>query len=180
MSDYTDPVQKALEKARQRGQTVVDQPSGIAPHVADPFNSQSPKIPIPYNSFPASRSAQAFEYQQMSGPDTMSLHSALPPEKQAEYAEAMLKQQIEQNNLRFEREMEKEAHKVSRSRLLVLSLVKMVKWSLIVLLAGLVSLISVLAVTGWKAGSLSDTSILNAIVNFLATVIGALATSSTI
>ena len=110
----------------------------------------------------------------------MSLHSALPPEKQAEYAEAMLKQQIEQNNLRFEREMEKEAHKVSRSRLLVLSLVKMVKWSLIVLLAGLVSLISVLAVTSWKAGSLSDTSVLNAIVNFLATVIGALATSSTI
>lgn len=97
----------------------------------------------------------AFQYQPLSDPTNQSLHASLPPDKQAELAEKMLLQQIEQNRKRFEQEMQKEDHKVKRSRMLVMTGVKIFKWLFIVLVAAFAGLVIVLGVTGWKAGSLS-------------------------
>lgn len=178
MSDYTDPTQRALEKARERGLIVTDEPSGLSPSNPDPFNNPRPRIPIAYNANPRMQRDQAFPYQPLTGPDTTSLHAALSPEKQAEYAEQMLKQKIEQDNARFMREMQNEDHKVSRSRMLLFTLLKIAKWITIIFVFCFVGLVVVLGVTGWKAGSLSDTTLLNTIVNFFGTLLGAFVSNS--
>lgn len=173
-----DPAQRALEKARERGLIVTDEPSGLSPSNPDPFRGSSSRIPVPYNASPTRRFDSSFATQPLSGPDTSSLHAALPIEKQAELAEALIKQQIEHNNQRFEREMQKEDQRTHRSRLMVFSMVGIAKWVAIIFCIGFVFLVGILGITGWKAGTLSDTSILTGIVNFFGTIIGALASNS--
>lgn len=171
--DYMDPAQRALQKGRERGLIVTDEPSGISPSNPDPFGTR-PRIPLPYNANPRMQRDQAFTYQPLSGSETTSLHASLPADKQAEYAEALLKQQIEQNNARFQREMDKEDHKVSRSRALLKTGIRVIGWLTVIFALAFIGIVTVLGVTGWKAGSLSDTTILNGIVNFFGTMIGAI------
>ena len=180
MSDFKDPTQVALEKARERGLLVTDEASGVAPHNPEPFRSQQGRVPLAYNTNPRLQRENAFQYQPLSDPTNQSLHASLPPDKQAELAEKMLLQQIEQNSKRFEQEMQKEDHKVKRSRMLIMTGVKIFKWLFIVFVAAFAGLVIVLGVTGWKAGSLSDTSIINAIVSFFTSILSALITNSSL
>ncbi len=180
MSDFKDPTQVALEKARERGLMITDEASGVAPYNPEPFRSHQGRVPLAYNANPRMQRENAFQYQPLADPANQSLHASLPADKQAELAEKLLLQQIEQNGKRFEQELQKEEQKVRRSRMLVLTGVKILKWLVIAFVAAFAGLVIVLGVTGWKAGSLSDTSVINAIVSFFTSILSALITNSSL
>lgn len=180
MSEYIDPTQASLDKAKEKASIVTDNNFGISASNSDPFNTTEFGIPIAHNANPNTQRAQAFPYQPLASPDTANLHACLPSDKQIEIAEQLLRQQLHQNDLRFQREMENEEQKVTRSKMIVFAGIKIAKWLTIVLSLSLAGLIAVLGITGYKAGSLSDASILNSIVSFFGLIINAMITNSSL
>lgn len=175
-----DPAQEAIQKGRERANIVTDEASGINPSDPDPFQGTKPRIPVPYNAQVSARSDSAFDYQPLSGPGATSLHQALSPDKQAEIAEAMLRQQLQQNDERFKREMDKEEQSITRSRMFVFTGLRILRWVVLVFLMAFIGIVLVLGLTGWKAGSLSDVSVLTGILNFFGQAIAALVSNSSL
>lgn len=162
MSGVPDPVKRAMELAEQRAQAITDDGPGGGPGAHD-GNFDSGRIPVRRGRNPDfvrdDTGIDTFE-----APNDPSLYERLPPELQAELAARQLKDKVDNTIERNKVALETEKFYLERRKRMSALIFKASVIFGIVAIIAFVALIFVLVVTGWKAQSLSDTSVLGAII----------------
>lgn len=157
-----DPVKKAIEMAERRAGAISDDATGGGPGAID-GNFDTGNLPV--------RSPRHMDnIREDTGLDTYvapsdaSLYDRLSPQRQAELAEQQIADKVQTSVERNRIAMESERFALERRKRMSYLIHRGVIIIGTVLVVSFTILVGVLAWTGWKSDSLSDTSVLGAII----------------